>query len=71
MAVLGTNRPVIHSPSGLARAVARPVIAVIAALSAWNDARVTRRCLSRLSDRDLSDLGFVRGDIDMLAERRR
>lgn len=71
MAVLGTNRPVVHSPSRLARAVARPLVAVIAALAAWNDARATRRSLSRLSDRDLYDLGFVRGDIDLLAERRR
>lgn len=33
-------------------------------LSAWNDARVTRNALSRLSDRELYDIGLVRGDID-------
>ena len=30
----------------------------------WNDARVTRNALSRLSDRELEDIGLVRGDID-------
>lgn len=71
MTVLGTNRTVVQTPSAFARAFARPVIAVVSALAAWNDARATRRSLSRLSDHDLSDLGFVRGDIDALAERRR
>lgn len=36
-------------------------------ISAWNDARVTRKGLSRLSDRELDDLGLVRGDIDDIA----
>jgi uncharacterized protein YjiS (DUF1127 family) len=30
----------------------------------WNDARVTRKALSTLSDRDLDDIGLCRGDID-------
>lgn len=71
MAVLGTNRPVVQAPSALARVIAQPIIAIYAAMAAWNDARMTRRSLSQLSDRDLSDLGFVRGDIDVLADRRR
>ena len=36
-------------------------------LSAWNDARVTRRELSRLSDRELDDIGLCRGDIERIA----
>ncbi|MBC6437093.1 MAG: DUF1127 domain-containing protein [Rhodobacteraceae bacterium] len=36
-------------------------------IHAWNDARVTRASLSRLSDRELDDLGLVRGDIDDIA----
>jgi len=36
-------------------------------LSAWNDARVTRRELSRLSDRELNDIGVCRGDIERIA----
>ena len=30
----------------------------------WNDARVTRKALSTLSDRELDDIGLCRGDID-------
>ena len=36
-------------------------------LSTWNDARVTRRELSRLSDRELDDIGLCRGDIERIA----
>lgn len=37
------------------------------AVVAWNDARVTRKSLSGLTDRELDDIGLVRGDIDMIA----
>lgn len=33
------------------------------AVSAWNDARVTSKALSNLTDRELSDIGLERGDI--------
>ena len=36
-------------------------------LSAWNDARVTRRELNGLSDRELNDIGLCRGDIARIA----
>jgi uncharacterized protein YjiS (DUF1127 family) len=32
----------------------------------WNDARITRKALSSLSDRELDDIGLCRGDIDNL-----
>jgi len=35
-----------------------------AAVAEWNDARVTRNALARLSDRELDDIGLCRGDID-------
>lgn len=41
--------------------------AFFSALSGWNDVRVTRRELSRLSDRELDDIGLCRGDIDRIA----
>lgn len=41
----------------------------LAALAAWNDARVTRNSLDRLSDRELDDIGLCRGDIDLIARR--
>jgi uncharacterized protein YjiS (DUF1127 family) len=40
---------------------------VTAPLRAWNRARLTARELAELSDRQLSDIGVVRGDIDELA----
>ncbi len=36
-------------------------------LQGWNDARVTRKSLARLSDRELEDIGLCRGDIDRIA----
>jgi uncharacterized protein YjiS (DUF1127 family) len=50
---------------GLSRFVARFVGAVVG----WNDARRTRKSLSKLTDRELDDIGLVRGDIDAIAER--
>jgi uncharacterized protein YjiS (DUF1127 family) len=41
-----------------------------AAFHAWNDARVTRKALSQLSDRELDDIGLCRGDIDAIASGR-
>lgn len=34
---------------------------------AWNDARVTRNALGKLSDRELDDIGLSRGDIANIA----
>lgn len=38
-----------------------------AAVSAWNEARVTRNSLAKLSDRELDDIGLCRGDIEAIA----
>ena len=32
----------------------------------WNAARITRNALSRLSNRELDDIGLCRGDIDLI-----
>jgi uncharacterized protein YjiS (DUF1127 family) len=40
---------------------------VTAPLRAWNRARLTARQLAELTDRQLTDIGVVRGDIDELA----
>ncbi len=37
---------------------------VFTAFSAWNDARVTRNALARLSDRELDDIGLCRADLE-------
>ena len=42
---------------------------LVSIVSAWNDARVTRSALSRLSDRELDDIGLCRGDIEEIARR--
>lgn len=32
----------------------------------WNDARVTRNALGKLSDRELDDIGLCRGDVALI-----
>lgn len=36
------------------------------ALKAWNSARITRKSLNRLSNRELDDIGLCRGDIELI-----
>lgn len=40
---------------------------VAAALTHWAEARETRNQLNRLTDRELSDIGLSRGDIERIA----
>jgi uncharacterized protein YjiS (DUF1127 family) len=40
----------------------------IASLRVWNRSRETARTLASLDDRQLNDIGFIRGDIDWVAE---
>jgi len=42
---------------------------VFSAIAAWNDARMTRNSLNRLTARELDDIGLVRGDIEAIAQR--
>jgi len=67
MAVFDTTRTSYGSQSLVSRFFAQ-MATVTAAIAAWNDARVTRKALSSLSDRELEDIGLVRGDIDLVAE---
>lgn len=53
--------------SSLVLPLASAVNHLVAAVTNWNDARVTRKALSRLTDRELNDIGLVRGDIDDVA----
>ena len=50
--------------------ISRFAFNAIASVMAWNDARVTRNALSALSDRELEDIGLIRGDIDSVTFRR-
>jgi uncharacterized protein YjiS (DUF1127 family) len=45
------------------------VNSIVASIASWNDARVTRNALSKLSDRELDDIGLCRGDIEFIAAR--
>ncbi len=64
MAAFDTSRPVYNSTSAVSSFITRSISAVVA----WNDSRVTRSALSSLSDRELDDIGLVRGDIDAVAQ---
>ena len=61
MAIM-TNRPI-----GAGFGASRILADLVGRIAAWNDARVTRKSLSALTDRELDDLGLVRGDIDDIA----
>lgn len=70
MAAFDTTRTAYGSHAG-SRRIGSVFAALIGTLTAWNDARVTRNALSGLSDRELDDIGLVRGDIDRVAEGNR
>ena len=67
MAALETLRPVVAGrPFGRFGATFHQAISM---LTAWNDARMTRNALARLSDRELEDIGLNRWDIDEISGR--
>jgi uncharacterized protein YjiS (DUF1127 family) len=53
----------------LEKDVAMTIKSLAKKLSAWRRYRVSVRELSRLSDRELSDLGIGRGDIEFVARK--
>lgn len=58
MAVIETTRP--HAAFG---SVGHALAKFTGSISAWFEARATRKALSQLSDRELDDIGLVRSDI--------
>lgn len=62
MATLDTIRP-IATENGLRTSL----VSLFGAVAAWNDRRTTRDALARLSDRELDDIGLMRGDIEDIA----
>ncbi len=65
MAAVETTRPAPFGAITTYRAI-NGLSNVVVALQAWNDARVTRKALNKLSDRELDDIGLCRGDIEFL-----
>lgn len=66
MAVFDTTRPTADLFAGRSQSI---VNMIIGAVATWNDARVTRKSLSQLSNRELDDIGLSRGDIELVANR--
>ena len=67
MASYDTTRTTYGIASGVNRVIA-PLHALVLAVVAWNDARVTRKALAGLTDRELEDIGLSRADIDAVAD---
>ncbi|SMX36976.1 DUF1127 domain-containing protein [Octadecabacter ascidiaceicola] len=44
------------------------LVALIGNLVSWNDRRMTRNSLNKLTNRELDDIGLVRGDIEDIAK---
>lgn len=65
MAAVETTRPAPLGAITTYRAI-KTLSNAVAAFQAWNDARVTRNALSKLSDRELDDIGLCRGDLDVI-----
>lgn len=65
MAAYETSRAAPLSAIATYRVVNAVSIA-LTAVAGWNDARVTRNALSKLSNRELDDIGLCRGDIEFL-----
>lgn len=62
MAVLNdTSHPAFGQ--GFSDTIIGAAYRAIAMLVNWNDCRVTRNSLGRLSDRELDDIGLTRGNI--------
>ena len=69
MAAFDTTRTAYGTDSFVSR-IGSLFASMTGTVAAWNDARVTRNALAQLSDRELEDIGLIRGDIDMVAENR-
>ena len=65
MAAIETSRPAPFGAITTYRAI-NGLSGVFTSLKGWNDARLTRKALSKLTDRELDDIGLCRGDIEML-----
>jgi len=69
MAVFETTHPSVIGASVTDR-LGRYMTRALSALIAWNDDRATRKALSRLSDRELDDIGLSRSDILAISSRK-
>ena len=66
MAVFENTRP--HA-AAYTNVVSRFATNLVSAVSDWNDARLTRKSLSKLTARELDDIGLTAADIETVARR--
>lgn len=59
-----------YGATGLIGRIGTAISASAASIVQWNDTRMTRNSLSALSDRELTDIGLCRGDIEIIATGR-
>lgn len=62
MAAFDTSRPMAHA-AGVG-SFTKFIANAFGAVASWNDDRVTRNALSKLTDRELDDIGLCRADIE-------
>lgn len=62
MAAFETTYIPDHGASFGAR-LSNTIRGIVASAKVWNDARMTRNALAKLTDRELDDIGLCRGDI--------
>ena len=67
MAAIDTTR--VQLTAGTNGRFGQFLASLLGRVAEWNDARLTRNALSRLSDRELEDIGLCRGDIDYIASK--
>lgn len=68
MAVFANTRTQYQAGSAASR-IANAFASTVNAIVAWNEVRATRTALSRLTDRELEDIGLSRGDIEWISRR--
>ena len=66
MALFDTTRPAAGLSAG---SISSFFVSIFAAVASWNDARITRKSLSKLTARELDDIGLTYSDIEAIATR--
>lgn len=67
MAAFDTTRPAAVLSAGR---ITNFVSTAFGSVATWNDARITRNSLSKLTSRELEDIGLCYGDIENIAARK-
>lgn len=66
MSAIHTSRSSTLLASGQ---ISRLLNTIVQTVTSWNDARITRNSLSKLTARELDDIGLTRSDIDVVISR--